>query len=110
MICATLLGGATGTAFACDMPPLVAIPAAADVAGREDQIRQEMAAYYQAMQAYSACVQAELEAAGGDAAPSLTKTVLINRNNAAVAEVEAVVKLFNENVGPADGVPNPGGN
>ena len=52
------------------------------------------------MKAYTDCVQAELTAAGGNSAPTVTKTVLIARNNAAVAEADAVKKLFEANLGP----------
>ena len=55
------------------------------------------------MKAYTDCVQAELKAAGGNAAPKLMKTVLIARNNAAVSEADAVKKLFETNVGGLDG-------
>jgi len=51
------------------------------------------------MKDFTDCVQAELKAAGGDSAPKLTKQVLIARNNAAVAEADAVKKLFESNVG-----------
>jgi hypothetical protein len=53
------------------------------------------------MEAYTQCIQAELTAAGGDKAPASVRTALIARNNAAVAEVQAVDKLFNQSVGAA---------
>jgi hypothetical protein len=59
-------------------------------------------AYFTGMQAYAACIQAELLAAGGDDAPDLVKKVLVSRNNTAVAEAEFMMKLFTDNVGPAD--------
>jgi hypothetical protein len=52
------------------------------------------------MRAYTACVQAALTAAGGDSAQPIVKSVLVARNNAAVAEVQAVVKIFQANVPP----------
>ena len=60
------------------------------------------------MQTYTACIQAELAAAGGDAAPELVKRMLVSRNNAAVAEAEFMMKLFTENVGAAPQRPGRG--
>jgi hypothetical protein len=53
------------------------------------------------MKVYSACVQADITAAGGDSAKPIVKAVLVSRNNAAVAVVEAVMKAFNASVGGA---------
>ena len=57
------------------------------------------------MQAYTACIQAELAGAGGDSAPASSRRVLVSRNNVAVAEAEFMMKLFTDNVGPADAMP-----
>ena len=76
------LGALATTALACEMPPLVAIPAKDKVGDQGAAIRDATKIYFDAMKAYTDCVQAELKAAGGDAAPKLTKTVLIARNNA----------------------------
>ena len=48
-------------------------------------------------------IRAELDAAGGDNAPTLVKNVLVLRNNTAVAEKEFMIKLYTENV--ASGAP-----
>ena len=93
------LGALATTALACEMPPLVAIPAKDKVGDQGAAIRDATKVYFDAMKAYTDCVQAELKAAGGDAAPKLTKTVLIARNNGAVSEADAVKKLFETNVG-----------
>ena len=95
-----LLCNVTGVALACDLPPLVVIPSATDSAGNEEGIRAATAAYFQSMQVYTKCVQDELAAAGGDSAPALTKAVLVARNNLAVAEAQAVLKVFTANVAP----------
>jgi hypothetical protein len=92
-------GALASTALACEMPPLVAIPAKDKVGDQGAAIRDATKTYFDAMKAYTDCVQAELKAAGGDNAPKLTKTVLVARNNAAVAEADAVKKLFETNVG-----------
>jgi hypothetical protein len=100
-----LLAGIAGSAVACDLPKLAVIPPKDEVAGKEAEIRAAANAYFSAMQAYTACVQAELESAGGDSAPALVKRVLVARNNSAVAEAEFMMKLFTDNVGGAETAP-----
>ena len=104
IICGGVLTGIAGSALACDLPKLAVIPPKDQVAGKEAEVRAAANAYFTAMQAYTACVQAELVAVGGDAAPELIKRVLVSRNNTAVAEAEFMMKLFTDNVGPADPV------
>ncbi len=93
------LGALASTSFACDLPPLVAIPPKDKVGDQATAIREATKTYFDQMKVYTECVQAELVAAGGDKAPILTKTVLIGRNNVAVAEADAVKKLFDANIG-----------
>jgi hypothetical protein len=100
-----LLTGIASSALACDLPKLVVIPPKEQVAGKEEEIRTAAKAYITAMTAYTACIQAALVGAGGDAAPAVVKRVLVDRNNAATAEMEFVMKLFTTNVGPVDSVP-----
>jgi hypothetical protein len=109
IISSGLLTGIAGSALACDLPKLAVIPPKEQVAGKEAEIRAAANAYFTAMQAYSACIQSELTAAGGDSAPDLVKRVLVSRNNTAVAEAEFMMKLFTDNVGPADGAAAPAG-
>jgi hypothetical protein len=106
-IVAGLLVTVAGAAGACEMPKLVLIPAKENAAGKEESLRTAFTQYRQGMEAYTQCVQAELTAAGGDKAPASLKTALIARNNAAVAEVQAVDKIFNMNVGAAPISPGP---
>jgi hypothetical protein len=80
------------------MPPLVAIPPKDQIGDKAAAIEAEVTIYFDAMRAYTACVQAALAAAGGDSAQPIVKSVLVARNNAAVAEVQAVVKIFQANV------------
>jgi hypothetical protein len=96
---AVALCAVSSTSLACTLPPLVAIPAKDKVGDQAPAIREATNAYFEAMKSYTGCVQAALTEAGGDAAPTLMKTILIGRNNAAVAEAEAVKKLFEANVG-----------
>lgn len=93
------LGALASTTLACELPPLVAIPPKDKVGDQATAIRDATKTYFDAMKSYTDCVQAELTAAGGNSAPTLMKTVLIARNNAAVAEAEAVKKLFEANIG-----------
>jgi hypothetical protein len=101
IICGGIWAGIAGGAMACDVPKLAVIPPKDEVAGKEAEVRAAASAYFTAMQAYTACVQAELESAGGESAPDLVRRVLVARNNAAVAEAEFMMKLFTDNVGPA---------
>lgn len=105
IICGGILMSIASGALACELPKLVIIPAKNQVAGKEAEIRTAAGAYFTAMQAYTACIQAELAGAGGDAAPDLVKKVLVARNNTAVAEAEFMMKLFTDNVGPIAAVP-----
>jgi hypothetical protein len=102
IICGGLLTGITGSAMACDLPKLAVIPPKDQVAGKEAEIRLAANEYFTAIQTYTACIQAELVTLGGDAAPDVVKRVLVSRNNTAVAEAEVMMKLFTDNVGPAD--------
>jgi hypothetical protein len=106
---AVLLSQTAGTALACDMPSLIVIPAKEQAAAEAEAVRTRVALYFEAMTAYTQCVQAELAAVGGDNAHPIVRSVLVRRNNAAVAETEAVLKWFTANVGPLEQIgPNPG--
>jgi hypothetical protein len=78
----------------------MAVPPKDQVGDQAEKLREEWNAYYQAMLAYTSCVQAELDAAGGTNAPTVMKAVLVQRNNSAVAEVTAVKKLLDAALGP----------
>ena len=106
-IVAVLLVTVAGAAGACEMPKLLPIPAKEAAVGKEEGLRTAFTQYRQGMEAYTLCVQAELTAAGGDKAPGIVKAALVQRNNAAVAEVQAMDKLFNENVASAPVSPGP---
>ncbi|HEY8518605.1 MAG TPA: hypothetical protein VIN61_00885 [Gammaproteobacteria bacterium] len=80
--------------FACENPPLVQIPRG-ELGGREQEVHDAFERYYRAIEAYTACIKAELEALGGDDAPPLVKALLVQRHNAAVAEADAMLKLYN---------------
>ncbi len=88
-------------AAACEMPPLAAVPAAKDVGGKQKEILADVQRYHDAMTLYTDCLKKELLEAGGNEAPPLMKTLLVTRYNSAVAEVQAVLKAFDDNVKPA---------
>jgi hypothetical protein len=100
-----ILSSVAGVSLACDLPQLAIIPAKDQIAGKEAEIIAAATAYFNAMTAYTACVQAELVTAGGETAPDLVKRVLVSRNNTAVAEAEFMMKLFTDNVGGAEPAP-----
>ena len=105
IICGGILTAIAGSASACNLPKLRQPPSLAQPSGKQPEFRTAADAYFTSMQAYAACIQAELAGAGGDAAPDLVKRVLVSRNNAAVAEAEFMMKLYNENVGQIQGPP-----
>jgi hypothetical protein len=104
VLCAALLGSAAVPSFACTMPPLVAIPAKEQIGDKAAQVGTEVSAYFEAMKAYTACIQQELAAAGASPQP-IVKSVLTQRNNAAVAEAQAVQKLYNEHLAATPAAP-----
>jgi hypothetical protein len=104
---AGLIVAVAGAAGACEVPKLPVIPAKGDNAGKEDALRATFMQYRQGMEAYTQCVQTELTVAGGDKAAASIKSAAVLRNNAAVAEVQAMDKLFNDNVGALPGAPAP---
>ena len=99
VLCAALLSGVAGPTLACTVPPLVAIPAKEQISAKAAQVGAEVSTYFEAMKTYAACIQQELTAAG-DAQPAI-KALLVQRNNVAVAEAQAVQKLYNEHMAGA---------
>jgi hypothetical protein len=90
--------GAAVTSVACDYPPLIAIPDGPSSTMEELITAQgSVREYIAGMEAYLACVNEEIDAAG-DNAPAEYKAVMFSRHNAAVAEMEAVASSFNEQV------------
>ena len=105
---AALLSGLASPGFTCNNPPLVQIPKGDGLTELDRiRIRAEVTSYFDAMKSYTSCLQMELVEAGGDSASQLTKASYIVRNNGAVAEVEAVLKLFTENIDPTATPPAP---
>lgn len=103
-----LLGAIALPAFACDLPNLPVIPAKDQIGDRAPTVSAATGAYFDGMRAYTDCIDAALAAAGGDAAPPSYKAVIVVRHNAAVAEAEAIQKLFQERVAAGQSA-TPGG-
>jgi hypothetical protein len=102
ILSAGLLSGVAGSALACDLPTLAVIPPRDQMVGRESEVRTAANNYFTAMQAYAACIQQEIVAAGGDSAPDLIKRILVSRNNTAVAEAQFMMKLYETSFGEAN--------
>jgi hypothetical protein len=110
IIGAASLGGIAADALACELPPLVVIPAKESFDAQREQVNTAAGAYFEGITAFTKCVKAEYDAAGGDSgAPALTKAVLVARINTAVAEAQNVKKLYDANSGGAAAVGPPVG-
>ncbi len=97
--CVALLAGCcTFAAAACENPSMITIPD-----GKSSTMDQLLAAqgqvksYMAAMEQYLSCVDKEMEAKGDDATAEY-KSLMVNRHNAAVSEMESVAGAFNEQI------------
>lgn len=97
--CVTLLLGCCAfAASACENPTMVAIPD-----GKTSTMDQLLAAqgqvksYMAAMQNYLACIDKEMDAKGDDATAEY-KSLMVNRHNSAVSEMESVAGAFNDQI------------
>ena len=82
-------------AAACENPALVSIPEGKTSTKEQMLAGQAQVKAYQAkMTEYLACIDAETDAQG-EKAPNEYKALMINRHNAAVAEMEGVAAAFN---------------
>lgn len=102
LVCGIAMAVCASPVSACDNPTLPDIPGQ-NLGGPvvQQAAQLSMQAYFEAMDGYTSCIQAELEAAGGDDAPDLLKVALVQRNNLAVAEAQAVADWFEERFGTA---------
>ena len=103
-----LLGAIALPAFACDLPKLPVIPAKDQIGDQAPAVSAATGAYFDGMRAYAACIQEQLGAAGGEAAPASVKAVYVARSTAAVAEAQAVQQLYQERVAVAGQTAKPG--
>jgi hypothetical protein len=100
-----VLGAIAAPALACELPGLPVIPE--QVGDQAPAISAATSEYFEGIRAYGACLEADLAAAGGEAAPQSVKAALLARSNAAVAEAQAIQKLFQERVASGQS-PTPG--
>jgi len=100
VLCGVILMGCSGVGFACDLPKLLMIPSTEKIAENAQSFYAEWTAYKTAMEAYGTCARAALDAAGGDRAPALTRSVLIKRHNDAINELTVMGKLYDDRVRP----------
>jgi hypothetical protein len=89
------MGFATAS-VACEQPTAVLVPDG-KTSTREAMLagQAQVRTYQAAMDAFLACIDAEL-AAEGEKAPDEFKSLMVSRHNAAVAEMEGVAAAFNE--------------
>ena len=107
-VAALLLGACVSPAFACDLPKLPVIPAREQIGNQAAAVNEATAAYFDGMRGYAACIQEQLQAAGGDAAPASVKAAYVARSEAAVEEAQAVQQLYQERVAVAGQSAKPG--
>lgn len=88
----------------CEHPPLVMLPGAADTEADAARALEDTQAYFEGMEAYVECLRSELEMAG-DGASAFFRSVMIQRNNLAVAEAEAVQRWFDSRFDTDDAAP-----
>ncbi|MEO8464577.1 MAG: hypothetical protein ABI640_04495 [Gammaproteobacteria bacterium] len=82
-------------AAACENPAVVSIPDGKT--STYDQMiagQGQVKAYQTKMTAYLACIDAESDSQG-EKAPNEYKALMVNRHNAAVAEMEGIAAAFN---------------
>jgi hypothetical protein len=83
---------------ACENPTMVSVPDGATSTMEELLTAQANVKTYMAeMEVYLACLNEELETAGEDA-PAEFKSLMVNRHNSGVTEMETVAAAFNEQV------------
>jgi hypothetical protein len=93
-----VLGCFALAAGACESPSVIPIPDGKT--STLDQMlaaQKEVKAYQAKMNDYLACIDAEADAQG-EQAPNDYKALMVNRHNAAVAEMEGVAAAFNDQI------------
>ncbi len=92
---------ACSPAFACDNPALPAIPDGEELNRKTERaVKADVIRYITEMGAYVACAEAAHRAAVRDGVLAVNLQLLASRNNAAVAEIEAVKDAYVAKVGP----------
>lgn len=101
-LCGLLMASWGWGALACENPPVPLIAETQDSARLTRQIERNMQRYLDGVAAYVACIQAEFQTAKSANSTPMSLTLLMRRNNAAVAEFDVVSNLFIERVGPLE--------
>ena len=84
------------SAAACEAPSPVTMPDGSKATMQEMLAAQaQVKAYQAAMNEFIACIDSEGDAAG-EQAPAEFKSLIVERHNAAVSEMEGVAAAFNE--------------
>jgi hypothetical protein len=91
---------ASAPASACELPSLPV--AAAETNGADAALVAKTQDYLAGIREYLRCTWADLDAAGGEAAPERLRSTLTTRSRFAIVEAAAVVATFNERVDRAD--------
>lgn len=96
LVLTTIVSGYGFAAAACEPPSPVTMPDGA-TSTREQMLaaQAQVRAYQDAMNKFVACIDSEAEAQG-EQAPAEFKSLMVERHNAAVTEMEAVAAAFNE--------------
>ena len=95
---AVVAGCWASAGMACEAPAVVKVPD-----GKTSTMEQlltaqgEVKGYMAAMKDYLACIDMEADAKGADA-PAEYKSMMVDRHNTAVAEMEQVAAAFNDQV------------
>jgi hypothetical protein len=98
-----VLCGTPAAVLACDYPAPPSFPTGERIKGRlERDIKDDMIRYITQMSGYVACVRADHAAAFEGGASEQSLALLAARNNAAVAELEAVRDSYVANIGPIE--------
>lgn len=98
-----ILAGAGASALACDYPVLAEMPADKVSGGHvQNKIDDDMLRYLEDMREYVDCITAEYTEASGHGATQVHLSLLAMRNNAAVAELNAVKTVYEARVQSVD--------
>ena len=95
-VLAVIASGYGFAAAACEPPSPVSIPDG-KTSTREQMLagQAQVRAYQEAMNKFVACIDSEADAQG-EQAPAEFKSLMVERHNAAVTEMEAVAAAFND--------------
>jgi hypothetical protein len=99
-----LLSSASVAVVACENPSLPNLPPEKGRIREREQrlIELDTLRYIREIEEYVACLKIEHAAVASDGEPSLEASLIAGRNNAAVAELDAVSAVYEDRIGPID--------